>query len=473
MRWVPPFGGPFLLDGSMNRRRFLAGGCALLGTAPALGRTLGGGFGFSDSFSNGLDTQYKVLEVFLDGGLSFAEALWHVDGAVPGWTEEADWDAIDGTNRTAWDWDGYLLGAATNPLSTYSDKFRLVTMAHDQFPHPGAVPLSVTGKTLGRARMAGMGAPIERFFSTDAVPKSWVFYDSGGDRAAGHAAATGLHGAENRPMVMRTSISESADDIISELGEARYGPGDALSASLRSRFEADLAHREQMVRSAAYDAYAGASNRSWGAPSIASQLSGTSLKTVGDITYLNNNTRTALRAAAHVLSQNGRYAMVVDDGVVHDYDTHTASGLSQLEYATCQAGNLWNVLDELHALIQDNTIDLSTTMVVLNTDFGRIDAKDANGTEHHQHGYCALLLGGPIDGVLGNPGVSGSFNNEDDLIPDPTSVGNPASLRAAMLLAAGIDPFHADCFDPQDMGSAETDPSALYDELRLQFLGVS
>ena len=42
---------------------------------------------------------------------------------------------------------------------------RILVQSHTVLAHEGANPLSFTGDFLGNPRMAGVGAPIQRYFS--------------------------------------------------------------------------------------------------------------------------------------------------------------------------------------------------------------------------------------------------------------------------------------------------------------------
>ncbi len=92
------------------------------------------------------------------------------------------------------------------------------------------------------------------------------------------------------------------------------------------------------------------------------------------------------------------------------------------------------------------TIDLSDTLVLLTTEFGRTLVGASTGRDHLPEGYASVLLGGPLRGrsVLGR--ISGRTAPGE---PPPgqawttgTDVGyvSPTELRAALLYAADIHP---------------------------------
>ena len=184
-----------------------------------------------------------------------------------------------------------------------------------------------------------------------------------------------------------------------------------------------------------------------------------------------------LRGAATLLSATtdggagARYVCVVDSGVGPDYDMHEAtdSAESGESLATLQAGSLWSTVDQLATLINDGSIDLDDTVVVINTEFGRFTRGAQNGhygSDHRPGGYAVAVLGGPI-GRTGSAGVGGSLSNGDAVSDhDASKSYTPADLRAALLLSAGVDPFDADCFTT-DETTLTTDA-----DLASVFLGV-
>jgi len=449
----------------LSRRRLLSIGSAGL----ALPAIRPGGILGIELFgrSNGLSANFKVLEVFLEGGLSHREALWLAGGSYASWSDEPIWSDIDGFDTAASDWshDGITLSKATSPLQDYSDRLRVVAMGHDLEPHTAAVALAATGKTIGRPRQAGSGAAIQRL-AGGSTPVSWVLRGWRGARAARAASTTGLHGAEHRPISLSVSSASGADDIIDEFLVARNTSRDALRDVYRNRYEDRLRFSGSSVRSAGHEAFVAASNAAHDAEAIGAQLDGGTLQLTGDTTYQNNHTRTALQMAAHLLSNDARYVCVIDSGVHSTYDTHDGTEDEDSYYATLQAGNLWSTLDEVAALIDSGALDLDDTLVVFNTEFGRKD--QTTGSNHHPDGYGVMCLGGPV-GLDGSSGVSGAFD-EDDVVATHTHA-NPTALRVAVLAAAGIDPFHSDNFDPDELDAALGETALIQDAIAY-FFGV-
>ena len=100
-------------------------------------------------------------------------------------------------------------------------------------------------------------------------------------------------------------------------------------------------------------------------------------------------------------------------------------------------------------------IDLDTTLVVLNTEFGRSPGKQGKyGRNHWPHGYVQLYLGGPI-----GPDEAGVFGAIGPDAHADTWV-SPAEHRIACLLSLGIWPFHQDAFDVGDVPGTSSENDA-------------
>jgi uncharacterized protein (DUF1501 family) len=139
------------------------------------------------------------------------------------------------------------------------------------------------------------------------------------------------------------------------------------------------------------------------------------------------------------------------------YDTHNSV------HSSVTATNLWNVLATLRQLIDAGTLDLNTTLIVLTTEFGRTPYRSAGGTanagsngrDHWPQGFVNVLIGGPIQSrhVLGRilDGDLTGGPTADNGIADPMDVYNATDVRAAALLAGGIDPFANGIFGGADV----------------------
>jgi uncharacterized protein (DUF1501 family) len=166
---------------------------------------------------------------------------------------------------------------------------------------------------------------------------------------------------------------------------------------------------------------------------------------------------------------------IIDTGITGSYDTH-GNG-TQLHLLHTSA-NLYDVLHHLSDIIHhpvnnpSGTLDLDTTMVVINTDFGRTpDINGNNGRDHWPQGYATVFIGGPLAGgatIRGAIDASGYTKTAYRY--------SPTDVRGAVLLAAGIDPFaegnfrFADFSDTLKAGLATE--AQIRDRLRTDILGV-
>ena len=158
----------------------------------------------------GDDTQYKILEIFMYGGLSPWETFyirpeageqsadWY--GAKAGY-EALHWAVLNEEGGCEFPSDvpevppGQILngtetrffatdevdndvhfGPATRPLWKHTDgtfrddlldRMRVMVTAHDLLPHEAAIPYTMSGLKLGNPRRAGIGAPIQRHFMSN------------------------------------------------------------------------------------------------------------------------------------------------------------------------------------------------------------------------------------------------------------------------------------------------------------------
>lgn len=435
------------------------------------------------TLTNTWGTQFKVLEIFCWGGLSTAETLWTASSPLSGIYGTPDYSSIDGLTSVT-ESDTRHVGTDDNGADVHMgpmcqrlwdhgltdpnhlvDRMRLVSLSHGLTPHDAARPLALTGLPLGRPKQAGTGAPIEAAFGSAASPASVILHNSSGTAVALEASVTGLLGRENRPLVLAVGNGSSANSLITDLQgfDRASGASDELSAYFESKYSSGRDFGAEYARALAHDSYQGSLSRLMQSEAIGAFLSGTSLYCenggASDRTYADNFTRTEMDVAAYVLSQGCRYAAVMDGGVHYGYDLHHNNGPTLDEHATAQAGNVYSVLDKLVSLIEAGTLDLDTTLVILHTEFGRstketetVNADQTRtGTEHNPAGYAALMLGGPIghsNTSLSGRGVSGIVGGFDG--DDSTSGLEPADFKAAVLYAAGINPFYSDIYSTDD-----------------------
>jgi len=465
-----------------SRRELLAGFAGLAGASWIGGRA----FATTSSdltLTNVWSTNYKILEIFCVGGLSNFETHWIRGSSLSGFYGAPDYDAL-GIGVSASDLYAFAtadsetvtLGPMCKPLWSYDegtlgtnyflDRLRMVTLGHDLDPHEAARPLTLTGLPLGRPKQAGTGAAIEAAFGAPEAPGSVILHDSSTSGVALEAAVTGILGRGTRPLILGVSSSASANTFVDDLAafqRDQVAPDD-LSAYFEAKYAAGRSFGSEVTRSLGHDNYQGSLYRLFHSEDIAHLLSGTSLynTTASSDSYLAatpSYTRTQLDVAAHVLNQEGgcRHALVLDGGVESAYDVHDGQGYTLEEQATKQAGNLFVVLDHLVRLVEAGTLDLDDTLVVIHSEYGRSTQETETdptlqtrtGTEHHPEGYAAMLLGGPVGGSVSSPGSSGVHGSFDADGASTSSLG-PADLKAAMLYAAGINPFYSDLFSTDD-----------------------
>lgn len=435
--------------------------------------------GLSNS-DNPLGRPYKILEVYLQGGLSHHETLWVPDSAVPAWFGTPTYAfAPSLTHGDVWPLqetptDGMpYLGAMCTPLQDHRDRLRVVALTHRFAPHPAAEPYCLTGHTIGRPRGAGTGAAVERQYGAFETPAAYVLY-AGALRAGMTATTPGLHGHDCTPLLL--GIGSSSTRLVNQLWRERPEARDDLLAAFDTAY-ADLltpSGASDPVRSRHYAAYAAARQRFPYADDLAAALDGITLTSEsGDYTG-DNPTRVAIEAAVELLAADARYVCVVDGGVEANYDRHHGTGYSLNENAEIQAGNLWNVCDAIAAAAEDG-LDLDETIVVLTTEFGRSHKQAGSttgitrtGTEHFYEGYAVAVLGGPIAAA----GFTGDLSDHTA----PSATLQPSDLRAAMLVAAGIDPMSGDCFTNDDLhvaAAAAGTNAEIRSDLTSAFFGVS
>ncbi len=533
----------------------LAAGSAIGGyPLAALGAQCGGTWAdLGELGPGGGQSRYKVLEIHFYGGLSPWETFyvrpqldWRDFKAK---VDAAQWSGAAGDSRslcrytspfvnsarpaatTAFDTterDHEIhLGPATAPLwrDDILDRMRVVVLQHDLLPHEAAVPYAATGLRLGRPQMAGMGAVVQtRSNFMDSARKTPVAFVcvpqsvSAGDNMQAFWSA-GQLGAQ--PVVLRFDRGDGARAFLRRLQRqhAREGNDTKLFDDLLTAYKKaysgvmtpPLAAGAAPIpfRSKGFAGYETAVHmlqnakeleQVLGRPQVGFDLELKDSGCVavppeqpGDVRV--NTTRMALTVAAGLLSPLGGdadYACVVDNGLYSDgvagtgYDTH---GTRHVEVTFV---NLYNAMASLRDLIDANLLDLSTTLVVLSTEFGRTPYKtaaggppeQADGRDHWPQGYAAALIGGPIRAVDG-PGAPfnpAAFARVLGRVEDVKGVAatnafyTATDLRAAAVLAAGICPFTGSYINQGDLSrkvfpSLEPHSDTLI-RLRSTFFGV-
>ncbi len=488
---------------------------------------------------------YKILEIFLTGGLSPWETFWVFGNTTGSFYHDFDCEVAEAVSKmrqmnllphssdvrslTGGTFFEPYLGPFTQPLwrPDILSKLRVVPLSHNILPHAAAIPYAMTGHRLGRASFAGFGTHVQRQMraqipaSDHPLPFAYtlkVGTNTFSTLAADASAATGRNGGEARPLVLPVdglggeAVSglaaslqrETAADPLLSVYARQYAqtltpPGastkarsrafEQYQAALQSVLDSDalknlfIPSPVQVQSCAPMPTKAPAGSVSL---SCLNQVTGNTVPSLtcgsgGASTVLNgacqsgniNASTTALRLASYLLTQNSgsaentRYVCVVDPGAYtlpdRGYDTHgsfTGSGLEDMGFS------LFDTLSTLSDMIrqpQENAPDklsLDDTLIVINTEFGRTPfrAKEdspnlcAGGRDHWPQGYTSVLIGGGVDqGTAGFLDISDVDYDQASSSPAPQFSGGksikshtPTDLRAAMCVAAGIDPLHGD-----------------------------
>ncbi|MEL6349854.1 MAG: hypothetical protein AAFV53_42520 [Myxococcota bacterium] len=337
----------------MNRRAFmqgLAGGSALFAAGLPAARA------FSPSpAQSSTPTQYKVLEIYLDGGLSaFCTLLgrtqtqqgggyqftgasqivadvaaqsapwlqWSTQSLVPGAAGEY-WNDAD-TPRS------FKFINGLDALVTSTVPFRVCVMKHQLEPHEAARPFTLTGNTLGRPHLAGMGNAVNHI-----RPNQHAAYILHHNRTESALEATqpGQLGGASMPVVLQFDRTFDGDWLDTEIPSNRLDDLDFDRQSLPTNgdlrdhyiaaYKQKLMKGSQRVRSKAFDAFAG----SWARGSTLSTAHADVVRAGSSKTCLDPYQDCAyglVRAAASLLNRGAHYAMVIAEG----FDTHSTPGQS-------------------------------------------------------------------------------------------------------------------------------------------------
>ncbi|MCB9763285.1 MAG: DUF1501 domain-containing protein [Alphaproteobacteria bacterium] len=424
---------------------------------------------------------YKILEIFLAGGASHEQTLW-VDSnrlASESWFafDEINWDTITGDPTPPTDTVFNIAGDANvgpsfNALDASTnrpevlDRLRLVALKHDLDPHDPASVLALNGKTVGRPDRAGLGAAMQH--ANPGQPPSAVVFDTGSPPRADAAISVGRLDGSPRPILIPMGVGYH--DFMRNLPRAGTSTRSDLLWSHYASAYADrltfAAAPTTRARSKDFDAFDAARStciehantiRSWMTQAEGIWPDFPPRGTSKDQLRYNrvNWTAASVAASAWLLGQGTiRYAAVIDNGVHKTYDTHGVSppvGATRPgHHATLHCGNLWNILNTLDIALTGGWFSLEDTLILINTEFGRQWRRsDDGGSDHWYHGYANALIGGPIT----QPGTAGTICFNATRYPDYIAGAayrdgctgdagyHPTDVRAAVSLAAGVDPF--------------------------------
>lgn len=449
----------------------------------------------------------RVLEIFLCGGVSQYESFY----CVPehGKSDNTHWHLFENSSELglaleacgisepalepfAEDALGQVvhLGPFAAPLRRRPDlvqRLRVNVTEHDLAPHEAAIPLALSGRSLGSPRVAGLGAHIQQHFARvedSGAPLAYVLTSSSMNTVfidnLRALTATGSYSALARPLELQV---DGATEFIQRLERPAVGASssqvDGLIAAYADAYAAELtppgtaaavrAPRFADFRAAsAAMTHAEALRETFDAAAFVPQA-GTSCGATVAVDSVQMQLGLAARLLTHP-SRPARYVCVVDTGFVPNtngggaYDSHS-------DNVSIQARNLTHTLSELTQRIRapgetaSDKIDLDSTLVVLTTEFGRTPyAEGVTGRNHWPYGYAQAFLGGPIR----TPGVSGAC----DAGARGVEAATPAASRIAALLALGIWPFGPEAFNVADVPGALSEEAAARQVLLAQ-LGIA
>ena len=153
---------------------------------------------------------------------------------------------------------------------------------------------------------------------------------------------------------------------------------------------------------------------------------------------------------------NARYVAVMDRGFKlfggAPYDSHNHDSIVD-QHVPMTLGNLYNCLFHLRKQIDLGRINLDETLVVLTTEMGRRPfLGSTNGRDHWAPGTVQILLGSP-----GQRGIAGTMKNSVAKTFGPTAESlssfEAQHARAAILIAAGVDPITTETFQQSELRS--------------------
>ncbi len=397
--------------------------------------------------------------------------------------------------------DPVFLGPWTWPLKNRPDilsRMRVLVQFHTTLAHEGAHPIAFTGHSLGSARMAGLGAHIQRHFTdlpggSRAVPYSYVLFPGGG-RFTGNVnsvSTIGFHPGSARPLSVSVEQGSALSTLLNRPGLAGSDPA-AFDAAVghyaqayQNRFRPGGAG--QPTRSAERGNFEFANFARRNANELIDVLPPSLFETIdggtcpgGEATFpvggpgTVDMPRMVGNMAASLLTREenrARYVHWVDTGIFPrpaetGYDVHN-------DHVSYTSRSVPHTLDVLQSLIADaddpnpqpGLININETMIVLNMEFGRTPDRQAPGslgTNHHPYGYVNVVIGGPVQpGDSASPGASVYGHITEDSGGYAQSYVTPAENRIMMLSAMGIYPFSSQSYAVSNVQGATDEIEAI------------
>jgi hypothetical protein len=368
------------------------------------------------------------------------------------------------------------LGPFVYPLRDRPDilaRMRLFVMRHDQVPHEGGVPLSLTGVPLGNPRAASTATHVQAWMQANRgserrLPWSYVVYPDRpnvNNHNVTAAFSIGLHRPSARPLSIRMPDQTTPGETLPrEIARERLlgwtGEVDAAVDHYAQRYADRLRHAETRLRSPALDEFLAGRLAMSSAQGLEDLLSSDVFALApGEECGQSNGvdlSRSSLNLGMKLLSDPvnpAYYTTVVDGGLISTsvdsgYDTHAF-------HVRDGSRNVVHTMKEVASRINEpgeddpNKLDLEQDTLLLTTEFGRTPFRQGDtGLNHWPHGYVVAAIGGPFDEE--RSGVRGAIN-VDGWATDYTT---PSEFRAALLLAMGIWPFSNTAFAVGDVRDA-------------------
>ncbi len=464
----------------------------------------------------------SILECFMYGGVTPWEGFYCVPeyGAGGTWHKAYPTDFANAAQACGYDTNNMFTPFANDSegrqiyLSPYlrpliartdiTNRMRVVVNRHTLEPHEAAIPLTMSGKTLGSPSLASLGSHVARYFVDHDVdnqhpsPFAYGFSISNSFVPTDNILtmlATGLHPGSARPLHIKINDASRLATLLNRTpigsldDRARY---DALLAAYTQQYQGRLKFggSGDTLRAPRLGELTAAVSALSHASDIQALLSSdylvkfgnsacftrTGAQTVGSsgfdpLTPFVNPTGTgnypgmSLKMATHLLTHPqfpAKHCMVIDTGLKEadgggGYDTHHETPFTQ-------AHNLNNFFSSLLPLVNapgetdPNKIDLNKTMIILNMEFGRtpgLQRATDTGRNHWPYGYTQIYIGGPITsaqkgvyGVIPESGQASTFTT-------------PTENRIAALLAMGIWPFDQASFSSANVQDSSSEANAV------------
>jgi hypothetical protein len=470
----------------------------------------------------------NILECFMYGGVTPWEGFYCVPeygAASKSWhqaypvefakaSEACGYDSSNPFTEFAKDSDGRMISLSPylRPLiarKDLTDRMRVVVNRHTLEPHEAAIPLTMSGKTLGSPSLASLGSHVARYFVDHDVdnlhpsPFAYGFSISNSFVPTDNILtmlATGLHPGAARPLHIKINDASRLSTLLNRTpigsldDRARY---DALISTYFQQYNQRLQFpgSAELLRAPRLGELTSAASALAHAADIQSLLSSdylvkvqgtacfsrTGPQTVGQgtfdplVQFTNkpgeaNYTGMSLKMATHLLTHPqspAKHCMVIDTGLREadgggGYDTHHETPFTQ-------AHNLNNFFNSLLPLINapgetDPTkLDLNKTMIILNMEFGRtpgLQRPSDTGRNHWPYGYTQVYIGGPITSA--QKGIYGAIPESGQA----STFTTPTENRIAALLAMGIWPFDQASFSSANVQDSSSESNAVKSVLK-------